>query len=105
VIATRVKGNVNGNNGNQIRCYNYRGLGHLARNRTVRPRRMDVAYLESDLLAAAGDLDKIEEVIANRILMANLQQVSTSGTQTDNAPVNDLDGSTELHHYENCYNN
>ncbi|GKF58497.1 hypothetical protein Tco_0172034 [Tanacetum coccineum] len=52
-----------------------------------------------------GDLDEIEEVIANRILMANLQQASTSGTQTDNAPFYDSDGSTELHHYENCYNN
>ncbi|GJT69140.1 hypothetical protein Tco_1028426 [Tanacetum coccineum] len=44
---------------------------------------------------AAGDLDKIEEVNANCILMANLQQASTSGTQTDNAPVYDSDGSVE----------
>ncbi|GJZ41670.1 hypothetical protein Tco_0588556 [Tanacetum coccineum] len=33
------------------------------------------------------DLDEIEEVNANCILMANLQQASTSGTQTDNATV------------------
>ncbi|GJT52537.1 gag-pol polyprotein [Tanacetum coccineum] len=38
------------NNGNQIRCYNYRGLGHLARNCTVRPRRRDAAYLQTQLL-------------------------------------------------------
>ncbi|GJZ94237.1 hypothetical protein Tco_0666440 [Tanacetum coccineum] len=37
--------------------------------------------------------------------MANLQQASTSGTQIDKAPVYDLDGSTEVHHYENCYGN
>nr|GEW47194.1 hypothetical protein [Tanacetum cinerariifolium] len=51
---------------------------------------------EYDLMAAAADLDKIEEVNANCILMANLQQASTSGTQTDSAPVYDTDGSAEL---------
>ncbi|GJW35145.1 gag-pol polyprotein [Tanacetum coccineum] len=39
VVAARAEGNAPGNNGNQIRCYNCRGLGHLARNCTVRPRR------------------------------------------------------------------
>ncbi|GKE69335.1 hypothetical protein Tco_1527407 [Tanacetum coccineum] len=52
-----------------------------------------------------ADLDEIEEVNANCILMANLQQASTSGTQTDKAPVYDSDGSAEVHHNENCYNN
>nr|GFD39522.1 hypothetical protein [Tanacetum cinerariifolium] len=46
-------------------------------------------------MAAAADLDEIEEVNANCILMANLQQASFSGTQTDSAPVYDSDGSTE----------
>ncbi|GKF20302.1 hypothetical protein Tco_0068940, partial [Tanacetum coccineum] len=32
---------------------------------------------------ANNDLDEIEEFNANCILMANLQQASTSGTQTD----------------------
>nr|GFC52634.1 Gag-Pol polyprotein [Tanacetum cinerariifolium] len=60
------------------------GLGHIARNCTTRPRRRDAAYLQTQLLiaqkeeagiqlqaeefdfmAAAGDLDKIEEVNAN----------------------------------------
>nr|GEV71879.1 hypothetical protein [Tanacetum cinerariifolium] len=41
------------------------------------------------------DLDEIEEGNANCILMANLQQASTSGTQTDSAPVYDTDGSAE----------
>ncbi|GKB83728.1 gag-pol polyprotein [Tanacetum coccineum] len=45
VVAARAEGNANGNNGNQIRCYNCRGLDHLARNCTVRPRRRDAAYL------------------------------------------------------------
>nr|GEW44935.1 retrovirus-related Pol polyprotein from transposon TNT 1-94 [Tanacetum cinerariifolium] len=43
-----------------------------------------------------GDLDEIEEVNANCILMANLQQASISGTQTNKAPVYDSDGSAEL---------
>nr|GEX64378.1 retrovirus-related Pol polyprotein from transposon TNT 1-94 [Tanacetum cinerariifolium] len=41
------------------------------------------------------DLDEIEEVNVNCILMANLQRASTSGTQTDKAPVYDSDGSAE----------
>nr|GFA33071.1 hypothetical protein [Tanacetum cinerariifolium] len=42
-------------------------------------------------------LDEIEEVNAKCILMANLQQASSSGTQTDSAPVYDTDRSVEVH--------
>nr|GEX98169.1 hypothetical protein [Tanacetum cinerariifolium] len=52
-----------------------------------------------------NDLDEIEEVNANCILMANLHQASTSGTQIDKAPVYDSNGSVEVHKYENCYDN
>nr|GEW35254.1 hypothetical protein [Tanacetum cinerariifolium] len=114
VVAARAKGNATGNNGNQIRCYNCRGLGYFSRNYIVRPKRRDAAYLQTrlliaqkeeagiqlqakefDLMAAASDLDEIEEVNENCILKANLQQVSTSGTQTDKAPVYDSNGSAE----------
>nr|GEV11747.1 hypothetical protein [Tanacetum cinerariifolium] len=115
-------GNAAGHNGNQIRCYNCRGIGHFAKDYTVRPKRRDAAYLQTqlliaqkeeagiqlqaeeyDLMAAATDMDEIEEVNANCILMANLQQASTSGTQTDSALVYDTDRSAEVH--ENCDDN
>nr|GEY03145.1 hypothetical protein [Tanacetum cinerariifolium] len=78
--------NLNGYNAvknvrNQIRCYNRRGVGHYARNCTVRPRIRDAAYLQTqlliaqkeeagiqlqaeefDIMAATADLDEIEEV-------------------------------------------
>nr|GFB15155.1 hypothetical protein [Tanacetum cinerariifolium] len=41
------------------------------------------------------DIDEIKEVNANCILMANLQQASTSGTQTEKAPVYDSNGSVK----------
>nr|GFA95787.1 hypothetical protein [Tanacetum cinerariifolium] len=68
LVAVRAEGNAAGQNGNQIRCYNCRGI---------------------------ADLDDIEEVNANCILMANLQQASTSGTQSDSTPIYDTDGSAE----------
>nr|GFB16338.1 hypothetical protein [Tanacetum cinerariifolium] len=114
LVAAHTERNAAGQNGNQIRCYNYRGVGHYARNCTVRPRRRDAAYLQTqlliaqkeeaviqlqakeyDLMPAVADLDEIEEVNANCILMANLQQASTSGTPSDSAPVYDSDGSAE----------
>nr|GFC97338.1 hypothetical protein [Tanacetum cinerariifolium] len=50
---------------------------------------------EFKLMAAAGHLDEIEKVNKNCILMANLQQASTSGTQTDKAPFYASDGLAE----------
>nr|GEU46545.1 reverse transcriptase domain-containing protein [Tanacetum cinerariifolium] len=52
-----------------------------------------------------GDIDEIEEVNANCILMANLQQASTSGAQTNKAHVYVSNRSAEVHQYENCYDN
>nr|GFB81655.1 hypothetical protein [Tanacetum cinerariifolium] len=114
LVAVRAEGNAAGHNENQIRCYNCRGVGHFTRDYTVRPRRRDAAYLQTqlliaqkeeagiqlqaeeyDLMVAAADLDEIKEVNANCILMANLQPASSSGTQTDSTPVYDSDGSAE----------
>nr|GEX76556.1 hypothetical protein [Tanacetum cinerariifolium] len=76
VVAARAEGNATGNNGIQLQAE------------------------EFDLMAAAADLDEIKEVNANCILMANLHQASTSGTQTDTAPVYDSDGSAEQNLFE-----
>ncbi|GKD28119.1 hypothetical protein Tco_1234333, partial [Tanacetum coccineum] len=51
---------------------------------------------EFDFMAIVGAYDEIEEVTANCTLKDNLQQASTSGTQTDSAPVYDSDGSAKL---------
>nr|GFB88636.1 hypothetical protein [Tanacetum cinerariifolium] len=50
LVAARAEGNAAGQNGNQIRYYNSRGVGHYARNCIVRPRRRDAAYLQTQLL-------------------------------------------------------
>nr|GEV68244.1 hypothetical protein [Tanacetum cinerariifolium] len=82
VVAARAEGT---RNGNQVR------IQHQAE--------------EFDFMAAAGDLDEIEEVNANCILMENLQQASTTGTQHDRAPVYDTYRSAEVHLNDNCYDN
>nr|GEV64292.1 hypothetical protein [Tanacetum cinerariifolium] len=90
VVDAKVEGT---GNGNQARCYNYKGLG------------FQLQAEEFDFMATAGDLDKIEEVNSNCILMANLQHASTSGTQLDKALVYDTGGSGEVQLNDNCYDN
>ncbi|GJT84752.1 glycine-rich RNA-binding protein 4, mitochondrial [Tanacetum coccineum] len=108
------EGNGNGINGNPIRCYNCQGEGHYASNCTVKPRKWDAAYLQQQLqialeeesgiqstqeefefMAAADTYEETERVKVNCTSEDTLQQASTSGTQSDNAPVYDSDGSTE----------
>nr|GEX93746.1 hypothetical protein [Tanacetum cinerariifolium] len=76
---------------------------------------MDAAYLQQQLLIALKEeleiqstqenlsswllqmlMKKLRDVKVNCTSEDTLQQTSTSGTQSDNAPVYDLDGSTEI---------
>ncbi|GKE40035.1 RNA-directed DNA polymerase, eukaryota, reverse transcriptase zinc-binding domain protein, partial [Tanacetum coccineum] len=122
VVTASAEGNGNGINGNPIRCYNCRGEGHYASNCIVKPRKRDAAYLQQQLqiaqeeevgiqstqeefefMAAADAYDETERVKVNCTLEDTLQQAFTSGTQSDNAPVYDSDGSTEVPKDENGY--
>nr|GFC44152.1 hypothetical protein [Tanacetum cinerariifolium] len=108
---------IGGNGGNQFRQYAWQNVGNLNGYNAVQNVRNQTQLLiaqkeeagiqlqveEYDLMATTADLDEIEEVNANCILMANLQQASSSSTQTDSTPVYDSDGSAEVH--ENCDNN
>nr|GEW34785.1 hypothetical protein [Tanacetum cinerariifolium] len=60
---------------------------------------------EFEFMTAADAHKETKRVKVNCSLEDTLQQASTLGTQSDNAPVYDLDGSAEVHHYDNYYNN
>ncbi|GKE30440.1 retrovirus-related pol polyprotein from transposon TNT 1-94, partial [Tanacetum coccineum] len=66
VVAARAEGNAIRNNGNQIRCYNCIGLGHLARNCT------------------------------RILMRLRKSMQTASGTRTEKAPVYDSDRSAEV---------
>nr|GEV50375.1 hypothetical protein [Tanacetum cinerariifolium] len=99
LVEARAEGNAVGQNGNQIRLRR-RDAAYLQTQLLIAQKKESGIQLQAeeyDLMAAAADLDEIEEVNANYILMATLQQASTLGTQSDSAPVYDTDGSAEVH--------
>nr|GEX79865.1 hypothetical protein [Tanacetum cinerariifolium] len=70
LVAACAEGNAYGQNENQIRCYNCRGIGHYARNCTDRPRRRDAAYLQTQLLIAQKEEAGIQLQAKEYYLMA-----------------------------------
>ncbi|GKC88866.1 gag-pol polyprotein, partial [Tanacetum coccineum] len=129
-VENQVRQNAMQNDGNEVGqnavqnpgCYNCRGEGHYARNCTVKPRKRGAVYLKQQLqipqeekagiqstqeefefMAVADVYEETERVKVNCTSEDTLQQASTSGTQSDNAPVYDSDGSTEVPKDENCY--
>ncbi|GKD94417.1 zf-CCHC domain-containing protein [Tanacetum coccineum] len=122
VVTAPAEGSGNGINGNPIKCYNCQGEGHYASNCTVKSRKWDAAYLQQQLqiaqeeeagiqstqeefefMIAADDHEETERVKVNCTSDDTLQQASIFGTQSDNAPVYDSDGSTKVPKDKNCY--
>nr|GEV62343.1 reverse transcriptase domain-containing protein [Tanacetum cinerariifolium] len=60
---------------------------------------------EFKFMAATNAYEETERVKVNCILENNLQHASTSGTQSEKAPIYDSDGSAEVHLAKKCYNN
>nr|GFA62065.1 hypothetical protein [Tanacetum cinerariifolium] len=82
--------------GNQVMCYNYKGLGHIVRICTARPRRRDDAYLPTQLLIAKKKKQGFNFKRKN---------LTSWLLQLDKAPVYDTDSSAEVKLNDNHYNN
>ncbi|GKC68112.1 copia protein, partial [Tanacetum coccineum] len=128
VVTAPAEGNGNGINGNTIRCYNCQGEDHYASNCTVKPRKLDAAYLqkqmqiaqkeeawiqltseEFDFMAAAGACEETERENVN----CSLTKLP-SMTQTDQLSVEQSGGIVDQHpanveetraYFESLYNN
>nr|GFB96885.1 hypothetical protein [Tanacetum cinerariifolium] len=75
VVAARAEGT---GNGNQARCYNCRGLGHIARNCTARPKRRDVANHDACLPSSVNALNsRANKLCANVPFSANQKRHGT----------------------------
>nr|GEY95033.1 hypothetical protein [Tanacetum cinerariifolium] len=83
LVAVRAEGNAAGQNGNQIRCYNCRGIGHYARNCIARPRRRDAAYLQTQLLIAQK-----EEAGIQLFAMSTQQEIYAAGSESRPSVLN-----------------
>ncbi|GJS62939.1 hypothetical protein Tco_0677503 [Tanacetum coccineum] len=87
--------NVGNQNGHSV----VQGIANQHGNRNIALKEeagIQLTQEEFDFMAAAGAYEEIKRVNANFTLKDNLQQASTSGTQTDKAPVYDSDESAEL---------
>nr|GFC73669.1 hypothetical protein [Tanacetum cinerariifolium] len=95
LVAVRAEVNAVGHNGNQIRCYNCRGVGHFARNYKVRLRRRDAAYLQTQLLIEEQYTELLEPIPESHKVPHNdnnviseVTSVEQSGETVEQHPVN-----------------
>nr|GEW56715.1 hypothetical protein [Tanacetum cinerariifolium] len=102
LVAACAEGNATGHNGNQIRCYNYRGVGYFARNCTVRPRRRDAAYLQTQLLIAQKEeTDKAPVYDSDRPAENLAIEVEKFNTVNCKLKETNADLTTELARFKN----
>nr|GEV66046.1 reverse transcriptase domain-containing protein [Tanacetum cinerariifolium] len=89
-VEIRAKGNAIGNNGNQIGVTTTEDW--IAQEEEAR---IQSTQEEFKFMATADAYEETERVKVNCTLEDTLQQSSTFGTQSDNAPIYDSDGSTK----------
>ncbi|GKD19277.1 hypothetical protein Tco_1208435, partial [Tanacetum coccineum] len=99
VVAARAEGNANGNNSNQIRCYNCQGEDHLACNYIVNPGKHDATYLKKQMQIA------LKKEAGIQLTQEEFDCMADGGAYEEIKRVNANYESAEVHHSENCYNN
>nr|GFA16559.1 hypothetical protein [Tanacetum cinerariifolium] len=73
LVAVRAEGNAAGHNGNQIRCYNYRGVGHFTRNCTYIellepiPETHQVPQNDNNVISKVPSVEQIEVEKVNTV--------------------------------------
>nr|GEV33472.1 hypothetical protein [Tanacetum cinerariifolium] len=85
LVVSRVKGNAAGQNGNQIRCYNCRGKEEAG---------IQLQAEEYDLVAAAADLDEIEEALSREELYFSNNSKTANVSKSFLIPNEDLSDDT-----------
>nr|GFD28627.1 hypothetical protein [Tanacetum cinerariifolium] len=69
LVAVHAEGNAAGHNENQIRCYNYRGIGHFARDFTYTellepiPEAQQVPHNDNNVIFEVTDVEQDGEIV------------------------------------------
>nr|GEW64184.1 retrovirus-related Pol polyprotein from transposon TNT 1-94 [Tanacetum cinerariifolium] len=107
---------VGGNGENQFRQYAGQNVGNLngyndvqnvenqAIQNAAQNLRVQNVGNQNGLIGVPGNANQNLNGNGN-LVAARAEQASTSSNQTDKAPVYHSDGSTEVHNYEDCYDN
>ena len=106
-----------------MKCFNCQGIGHMARNCPDKPNKRDPAYLqkalmlanketaglqlsveENDYMAIMDNSEDQEDIDANCIFMANLQEEKYD-TDSEAPPAFNTNVVSEVQPYATCHNN